>query len=151
MIDLKLYDIVDRNIYKRVINIEYHNDQDVLLSGMKDKKKMQINNEDSYLIDDIKDHMFTILFKKHVYSVGIKSLDVEITIRVKCAMRMDKRASQSFLNMDINQLVIDNRKLMFMGIPHTTSALLGSIMMSFGENPLILPPKLNFKDSNKGS
>lgn len=142
---MKLFDLVDRNIYKRVINIEYHNDQDVLLSGMKEKKQMKINNEDSYMIDDIKDHVFTVLFKKRVYSEGIQSLDVEMTIRVKCGMRMDKRNGGSFLNIDLNQFILENRELMFMGIAHTCSAVLSNIMMSFGENPLILPPKLNFK------
>ncbi|MCF7925301.1 MAG: hypothetical protein K9L26_02105 [Candidatus Izimaplasma sp.] len=143
---MKFFELIDRNIYRRVINIEYHNDQDVLLTGMKEKKKMKINNADSYMIDDIDDHIFSLLFKKHVYSEGIDSLDVEITIRIKCGMRADKRTGHSFLKMDINDLIQNNTNVIFAGVPHICSALLSNIMMSFGESPLILPPKLNLQD-----
>ncbi|MEC9485533.1 MAG: hypothetical protein UMR38_06625 [Candidatus Izemoplasma sp.] len=145
---MKFFELIDRNIYRRVINIEYHNDQDVLIHGMKEKKKMKINTKDSYLIDNINEHLFSLFFKRHVYSEGIDSLDVEMTIRIKCAMRRDKRQSYSFLNMDVNDIIKNNTNIVFAGVPHTCSALLSNIMMSFGENPLILPPKLNLTNES---
>lgn len=143
---MNLFEIVDRNILRRVINIEYHNDQDVLIEGMKNKKQLKIQNKDSYMIDKIDPHILTLLYKKHVYSSGIESLDVEITIRIKMAMRRDKRETLNFRTMDISPLLEENIQQIFMGVAQTISAVLANMMMTFGENPLIIPPKLNFKD-----
>ena len=137
----QLIDILDKeNILFRLNSVNYKrvdNDADC-----------EINIEDSFKVSEVHEEMFSVALRRHVFCIPEAMFD--ITVEFEVARWREEKASESFLDYDLNSLINNDNVDMFTGYNfNRASAIISALATNFGLNPLITPPVYLTEDESE--